>query len=214
MPRSIAVRNAHPRLRIPRGAVAKTIALLDERFEMLPGDLSHLSLPHPRLLKLKSAFGTRHSAFSSVCPPGELSIIFLTDPAIAKIHADFMADPTATDVITFEGDPMTELAGEICVSADTAKRYVAALEQSDNVATLSAGRLKRGYGTPALGRRQTPALQDAFATELTLYVIHGWLHLSGYDDLQPAKKRRMRAAEKRAMALLQQAKAIPAFRLV
>jgi probable rRNA maturation factor len=46
-----------------------------------------------------------------------------------------------------------------------------------------------------------------------LYVIHGWLHLAGYEDLQPARKRRMRAAEKRAMTLLQAAAAVPAFRL-
>jgi probable rRNA maturation factor len=37
------------------------------------------------------------------------------------------------------------------------------------------------------------------------------LHLAGYDDLQPAKKRRMRAAEARAMKLLQAAKAVPEF---
>ena len=194
--RTIAIRNAHPRLRIPRGTVAKVVALLDDKFEILPGDLPHLSLPRPRLRALKSAFGTPHSKISSVCPPGELSLVFLTDPAIAKIHADFMADPTATDVITFEGDPMAELAGEICVSADTAARFV-------------EGPRPRG---PRLAR--TRALQNSFATELTLYVVHGWLHLAGYDDLRPAKKRRMRAAEKRAMALLQKAKVIPAFRLV
>ena len=57
------------------------------------------------------------------------------------------------------------------------------------------------------------ALQDTFATELTLYVVHGWLHLAGYDDLQPAKKRKMRAAEARAMKLLMAAEAIPPFRL-
>jgi probable rRNA maturation factor len=41
-----------------------------------------------------------------------------------------------------------------------------------------------------------------FSDELTLYVVHGWLHLAGYDDLQPVKKRAMRRAEHRAMALL------------
>ena len=197
MSRTIAIRNAHPRLKIPRGALAKVIALLDEQFEMLEADLPFLSLPRPRLNALSSAFGNQHSAMSSVCPPGELSIVFLTDPALAKIHADFMDDPSATDVITFEGDPSAGLAGEICVSADTAARFVG----------LPL------VGTPERGRRQAPSLQELFATELTLYVVHGWLHLSGYDDLRPDKKRRMRAAERRAMALLQKAKAIPAFRL-
>jgi probable rRNA maturation factor len=93
-----------------------------------------------------------------------------------------MADPTATDVITFEGDATAGLAGEICVSADTAAAYA------------------REHG-------------HDFATELTLYVVHGWLHLAGYDDLAPAKKRRMRAAEARALKLLVAADALPAFRL-
>lgn len=194
--RSIAVRNAHPRLKIPRAAVAKIIALLDEQFAMLPGDLPHLSLSCSRATALKSKIETPKSKISPVCPPGELSIVFLTDPALAKIHADFMDDPTATDVITFEGNPAAGLAGEICVSADTAMRFVEG-PSPDGLRPV---------------RRRVP--QDIFATELTLYVVHGWLHLAGYDDLQPAKKRRMRAAEKRAMALLRKAKAIPAFRLV
>jgi probable rRNA maturation factor len=33
--------------------------------------------------------------------------------------------------------------------------------------------------------------------ETSLYVIHGLLHLMGYDDLNPKAKRKMRAAEKR-----------------
>jgi probable rRNA maturation factor len=165
--RAVAIRNAHPRLTVPRAAVAHVIALLDENA----------------------------ARFLGGCPPGELSLVFLTDSALAKIHADFMDDPTATDVITFEGDATAGLAGEICVSADTAWKYVEGSAPAE----------------PRSIRRST--LQNAFAAELTLYVVHGWLHLAGYDDLQPAKKRRMRAAEARAMKLLLTAKAIPAFRL-
>jgi len=169
MPRELAIRNAHSRLKIPRGALARVVAILDENA----------------------------AAFLGGCPAGELSLVFLTDPALAKIHADFMDDPTATDVITFEGDTAAGLAGEICVSVDTAAKYVG----------LPL------VGRPGSARRPAPALQDAFAAELTLYVVHGWLHLAGYDDLVPAKKRKMRAAEARAMKLLATAKAIPAFRL-
>jgi len=41
------------------------------------------------------------------------------------------------------------------------------------------------------------------ARELILYLVHGILHLHGFDDLTPAKRRRMRAAERRVMAWLQ-----------
>jgi probable rRNA maturation factor len=38
------------------------------------------------------------------------------------------------------------------------------------------------------------------AGELALYVVHGILHLHGYDDRTPAQRRRMRAAERRLLA--------------
>jgi probable rRNA maturation factor len=123
-------------------------------------------------------------------PPGELSLAFLTDPALARLHAAFLGDRSPTDVITFAGTSAvglapTEsgLAGEICVSADAARTF---------------------------------AVKHArdFPEELTLYIVHGWLHLAGYDDLRPANKKRMRAAEARAMSLLRAAGAVPRFSLV
>ncbi len=46
----------------------------------------------------------------------EISIV--DDPTIARVHADFLNDPSATDAITFP-------YGEILVSCDTAARYAA-----------------------------------------------------------------------------------------
>lgn len=114
--------------------------------------------------------------------PGEVSLVFLTDDALARLHGRFLNDPTTTDVITFAGEPAHGVGGEICVSVDTAAAYA------------------RAHG-------------HDFAAELTLYVVHGWLHLAGHDDLAPAKKRLMRRAEGRAMKLLQRAQAVPRFRL-
>ncbi len=152
--RPLAIANRHPRLKLDRRALAAVITTLDAQADRFQGG----------------------------CPPGDLSLVFLTDPALAKLHADFLADPSTTDVITFEGDASLGSAGEICVSADTAAAYA------------------RKHGRD-------------FSAELTLYVIHGWLHLAGYDDLQPAKKRRMRAAEARAQATLAAAGLAPRFRL-
>lgn len=151
-PRAIAIANRHPRLRLDRRAVTRAIATLDAHAEKFRGGP----------------------------PPGELSLVFLTDAALAKLHADFLDDPTTTDVITFEGDSALRTAGEICVSADTAAAYA------------------------KKHRRE-------FSTELTLYVVHGWLHLAGYDDLAPAKKRVMRRAEARALRLLGAAGVAPRF---
>jgi probable rRNA maturation factor len=170
--RSVSIANHHPRLRIDRRAIRQVIRLLDAEFAPAGEKIS----PSPALRQ---------------CPPGELSIVFMTDPALARLHADFLDDPTVTDVITFEGDALLETAGEICVSADAARRQVA----------LPINR--------ALSARR----REQFSIELTLYLVHGWLHLAGYDDLQPAKKRVMRRAEARAMRLLAQHERLPHFDL-
>ena len=153
--REVAIANRHPRLRLERSAVTRVIALLDAH-------CAAIGISAPAL------------------PAGELSLVFLTDSALAQLHAEFLNDPTATDVITFEGDPSLGTAGEICVSADRAAAY-------------------------AKERRRD------FSTELTLYLVHGWLHLAGHDDLEPAKKRAMRRAEARAMRILQREQAVPEF---
>jgi probable rRNA maturation factor len=116
------------------------------------------------------------------CPPGELSVAFVTDGALARLHMRFLGDPAPTDVITFGGDAGHASAGEICVSADAAAR-------------------RAGRGQAALSR------------ELALYVVHGWLHLAGYDDRDARSRRSMRAAEARAMRILSRAGALPRFKL-
>ena len=52
-----------------------------------------------------------------------------------------------------------------------------------------------------------------FADELTLYLIHGYLHLCGFDDRSVEAKLDMRSAEKIAMNLANSHKAMPAFGL-
>jgi probable rRNA maturation factor len=156
-PRPLAVANRHPRLRLDRRALARLVAILD-------------------------AHAARLAPAAGALPPGELSFVFLTDTALARLHANFLGDPACTDVITFAGDPALGTAGEICVSVDTAARYA---------------RQHRGD----------------FSRELTLYLVHGWLHLAGHDDLAPALKRAMRRAEARALRVLAQAHAMPRFTL-
>ncbi|MSU69983.1 MAG: rRNA maturation RNase YbeY [Opitutaceae bacterium] len=154
--RSLSIANRHPRLRFNRRELAAALAFLD----------------------------AKAGKFQGGSPPGELSVVFLTDTALARLHAEFLADPAPTDVITFAGDQAQGLGGEICVSADAARRQAAARSQK------------------------------AFSAELTLYVVHGWLHLAGYDDHRPAQKRVMRRAEARALGLWRVAGFRPGFRLV
>ncbi len=147
----LAIANRHPRLRFDRRRLARSVAALD----------------------------ARAGRFRGGCPAGELSVVFLTDAALARLHADFLGDPAPTDVITFGGDPALGAAGEICVSADAAARQA-----------------------PAAGRR---------SEEIARYVIHGWLHLAGYDDRTPEDRRAMRRAEARALAVWRDEGGAPRF---
>jgi probable rRNA maturation factor len=141
---------------------------------------------HPRLRFSRAALGRCLEILESQPgphpPPGEISLAFLTDAALAQLHAEFLHDPTPTDVITFPGDDTGELAGEICVSVDRA-----IIESA---------------------KRRRP-----LAGELTLYLVHGWLHLAGLDDLTPRGRRAMRQGERRLLAALRRARARPDFRL-
>lgn len=168
--RVVTVHHGHPGLRADRRAATALIHTLD----------------------------AHAGKFLGGCPPGELSLAFLTDAGLARLHADFLADPSVTDVITFAGDPAHNLAGEICVSADAATRQT------------RPERKRRVY--PGQGRRAA-ASKNNFSDELTLYIVHGWLHLAGYDDRAPREKRKMRLAETRALKLLRAAGCRPRFRL-
>jgi len=101
-----------------------------------------------------------------------LSIVFVDDPTLAAMHAEWLADPTPTDVISFDlgagdGGPM----GELYVSTERAR---------------------------AVARRRGLDV----VREHLLYVVHGALHLCGYDDREPRDRARMRRAERTVLARL------------
>jgi probable rRNA maturation factor len=205
-PRPVAIANHHPRLRLDRRAVTRVIHTLDAAFASSGRE---------------SRIENRKSKIRSV-PAGELSLVFLTDAALAQLHADFLDDPSVTDVITFEGNPALGTAGEICVSADAALRQVSGLvapalagtQRIPAKAGATNSSRRRASRLPALGSQlSTISPSSAFSAELTLYLVHGWLHLAGYDDLVPVKKRAMRRAEARAMELLRRHGSLPRFTL-
>jgi len=49
---------------------------------------------------------------------------------------------------------------------------------------------------------QAKEFQSSWQAEVVRYVVHGVLHLLGYDDLKPALRRRMKREENRLMRLL------------
>lgn len=83
----------------------------------------------------------------------EIEASLISDDEIAGVHAEFLDDPTPTDVITFHH-------GEILISIDTAARQAAEHGQTRD-------------------------------HELALYLVHGLMHLAGWDDHEPAEAAEM-----------------------
>lgn len=98
-----------------------------------------------------------------------VDVIAVGAATLARMHGQFLGDPSETDVITFDLredglESGASVDGEIYVSADRARE----------IGTL------RGHGA----RR-----------EFVLYVVHGALHLCGFDDREPGDRAAMRDAE-------------------
>lgn len=109
---------------------------------------------------------------------GELNYIFCSDPYLLAINQQFLDHDYFTDIITFDNsDDFFLETGRKGVSADI---YI-------SIDTVKANGAAYGEG---------------FERELHRVIVHGLLHLVGYDDVTEWKQRRMRAAENRALKLL------------
>jgi probable rRNA maturation factor len=95
----------------------------------------------------------------------ELSLSFVTDEEIADLHARFMNEPGPTDVLSFPLD-----------DADGA-------EGPDDVPLLGDVVV-----APAVAARDRPDDPEA---EIRLLVVHGILHLLGYDHDEDGARTRM-----------------------
>ncbi|MFA5256603.1 MAG: rRNA maturation RNase YbeY [Opitutales bacterium] len=61
--------------------------------------------------------------------------------------------------------------------------------------------------------QQAPKFGQSLSEELTLYLVHGWLHLAAYDDKAEPDRASMREAEARTMAAVRKADKLPGFAL-
>jgi probable rRNA maturation factor len=106
---------------------------------------------------------------------GLLSLVIVDDPTIQRLNREFLGHDYATDAITFPLD--------------------------DGAGSMPDGPFGEIVVSAETARREARRRGGAPERELALYAIHGALHLAGYDDAAPAAKRRMRARERRYLAL-------------
>jgi probable rRNA maturation factor len=93
---------------------------------------------------------------------GELSVTLVTEEEIAELHNRYMGEPEATDVLSFPQDEGSAGNGQPRILGDVVI-------------------------CPAVASRQNADL-DA---ELRLLLVHGILHLLGYDHEEEEQRREM-----------------------
>ncbi len=105
----------------------------------------------------------------------EVSIHFVDTKNISELHKQFFDDPTPTDCISFPMDDADSVGYRVLGEVFVCPEV--AIEYSE----------EHGH--------------DPYE-ETTLYIVHGLLHLLGYDDIEEKDVAKMRAAEQRHLASL------------
>src|SRR5262249_19848198 len=109
--------------------------------------------------------------------PRRVSVALLGDPSMERLHVEFLSEPGTTDVLSFD---LRDARGRAAPGVP----FEAEIAIGIRVAEREARK-----------RRHPPQ------REVDLYLIHGLLHLAGFDDHDPKDRARMRRAERRALSL-------------
>jgi probable rRNA maturation factor len=135
---------------------------------------------------------------------GDLSVAIVGARAMATLHQRYAGVAGPTDVLTFDLGTHRRsgrLEGEIVICADVAVRQACLSRRLRRPRGAGATSLPHGCGSDQIplphGRGS-----DYIAAELALYLAHGLLHLSGYDDQTPAGFRRMHQRERELLRML------------
>lgn len=105
---------------------------------------------------------------------GDVEVALVDDAAIAELHERFLAVAGPTDVITFPHNSVSE-------DGDCDSVFPEGEEESLGEIVIST----------ETACRQAPEYARDPAREVLVYVVHGILHLLGYDDRDDAGRRRM-----------------------
>ena len=123
----------------------------------------------------------------------ELGIHLVRAAEMARINQAFLNHAGPTDVITFDH---SNLAGDDVRSLKHKTKSEAPRFGSYDSLT---GELFICYD---VARAQAREFKTTWPSELVRYVVHGVLHLQGFDDHRPADRRKMKREENRLLRLL------------
>lgn len=113
-----------------------------------------------------------------VHPDADLTVVFVDEPAMEKLHIEWMDEPGPTDVLSF---PMDELR-----------------PGSDEKPT-DPGLLGDVVICPTVAERQAVTAGHSTEAEIRLLLTHGILHLLGFDHAEPEEEKAMFAVQRQLL---------------
>ncbi len=120
----------------------------------------------------------------------ELSLLFVDASVIAELNAEYLAKPGPTDVLAF---PIDVPDIEVWAAPGAASR-------GPDRAPVDVGELPLLLGDvivcPEIAAAQAPTHAGEVDDELALLVVHGVLHVLGWDHAEPDEREAMRARER------------------
>lgn len=117
----------------------------------------------------------------------EVSVGFVSDEVIAQLNEDYRGKSGPTDVLSFECDGL-----EDDFDADFG------MPAAPDEVPFELGDV---ILAPDVARRQTLQFGTTFEGEVTLLLVHGLLHLCGYDHVEDDDAEMMEAREREILGL-------------
>lgn len=119
----------------------------------------------------------------------ELSLLFISEAEIAELNEDYMGKSGPTDVLAF---PIDAADAEIVLTNEPPSRGPDRSPPDPGDMPLLLGDV---VISPAVAARQAPEHAGNLDDELALLVVHGILHVLGYDHHDPEETATMRGRE-------------------
>lgn len=132
----------------------------------------------------------------------EVSVSFVTDEEIASLNEEYRGKTGPTDVLSFECDGLEdefdvwEMPDDACEAALSGDD-----EGVDGTEILMPFELGDVVLAPDVAERQTHMFGTTFESEVTLLLVHGLLHLCGYDHIEDDEADEMEAREREILGL-------------
>ena len=127
-----------------------------------------------------------------VRPPAEVSLIFCSESTIADLNEQFMGKVGPTDVLSFPIDPEPEPTGRVPDAGGTGPGETPVEQVPQLVGDILL--------CPAVAARNAVEHEVSFDDEVALLIVHGVLHLRGWDHMLDDEAERMEAREREILS--------------